>query len=317
MTIDKVDIVYTWVDGLDPVWQEKKESYLHSEDKYQQCQDNQISDKRYIEHDELKYSLRSICKFAPWVNHIYIITDNQAPFWLKRSDKVTIVDHKDIIPEEFLPTFNSSVIESFLHKIPNLSENFIYFNDDVMLGKNTNIIDFFKAKYPIVFTSSIFPSNKKARKTKESTYNMLAISSSREIVHTKASYKVNYGFRHGVRILNKSRYHHMFEKYKEYIYNNFNEKFRLTPFSLIYIYLFNEIAENKVITKYQKNLKRDSIFNIFPTFTYVNNNNIDYFSSNFKNLSPLVFCINETNSPLENLSLFSNGALSEKSEFEL
>ncbi len=315
MTINKVDIVYTWVDGTDPIWQEKKEYHLNSKQEYLQCQNSQISDDRYIEHCELKYSLRSICKFASWVNHIYIVTDNQTPHWLKKTDKITIIDHKDIIPEEFLPTFNSSVIESFLHKIPNLADNFIYFNDDMMIGRVTKISDFFKNEKPRIFTSSIFPSRKKVKD--KPTYNMLSIKNSRDKVKKIIKANLNYGLRHGIRPINKSHFSESACLFNNALQSNFNEKFRLTPFSLLYLYTFYEIAKNRSAITYQKHLKKPLLFNLFSTFIYINNNNIEYFSSNFEQLSPLVFCINETNTPLENLSLFSSGPLSEKSEFEL
>ncbi|MGF1903801.1 stealth family protein [Aliivibrio salmonicida] len=315
MTINKVDIVYTWVDGTDPVWQEKKQFHLNSEEEYQQCKNSQIGDERYIEHNELKYSLRSICKYAPWVNHIYIITDNQIPHWLKKSDKITIIDHKDIIPEEFLPTFNSSVIESFLHKIPNLADHFIYFNDDMLIGRSTKISDFFKNEKPRVFTSSIFPSRKKIKD--KPTYNMLSIRNSRDKIKELSKTNLNYGLRHGIRPINKSNLIKSACLFNEELQFKFSERFRLTPFSLLYLYTFYEIANNRSAITYQKHLKKPLLFNFFPTFIYINNNNIKYFSSNFEQLSPLVFCINETDTPLENLPLFSNGSLSEKSEFEL
>ena len=227
MTIKKVDIVYTWVDGTDPIWQEKKEYHLNSKQEYLQCQNSQISDDRYIEHNELKYSLRSICKFASWVNHIYIVTDNQTPHWLKKTDKITIIDHKDIIPKEFLPTFNSSVIESFLHKIPNLADNFIYFNDDMMIGRVTKISDFFKNEKPRVFTSSIFPSRKKVKD--KPTYNMLSIKNSRDKVKEIIKTNLNYGLRHGIRPINKLHFSESACLFKKALQSNFNEKFRLTP----------------------------------------------------------------------------------------
>ncbi|OCH18592.1 stealth family protein [Aliivibrio logei] len=315
MTINKVDIVYTWVDGTDPVWQEKKQFHLNSEEGYQQCQNNQIGDKRYLHHNELKYSLRSLCQFAEWVNHIYIITDNQSPAWLKESNKLTIIDHKDIIPEQLLPTFNSSVIESYLHKIPNLSEHFIYFNDDMMLGKETSISDFFKKDMPKLFTSSIFQSRKKIKEN--ATYNMLAIKNSRNKIKELTGSCVNYGLRHGIRAIKKSRLEMVFNLYSKDVENWSKEKFRLTPFSLLYLYSFHDIVKKEMITCYQKNLKSSNSMNLFPTFCYINNDNILYFSSNFEKLSPLVFCINETNIPLEKLPLFTTGKLSHKSEFEL
>lgn len=129
----KIDMVYLWVDGSDQRWIAKKNLYLPKD---RQLPLEIAGDCRFVEHDELKYSLRSLEKFAGWVNHIYIVTDGQVPTWLDRlHPKITIIDHKQIIPEGYLPTFNSVVLEFYLHKIPGLSEHFLYANDDMLFGR--------------------------------------------------------------------------------------------------------------------------------------------------------------------------------------
>jgi hypothetical protein len=101
---------------------------------------------RYLSRDELRYSLRSIKRYAPWVRNIYIVTDDQTPMWFAGNDTVKIVSHREIFPAtSVLPVFNSHAIESCLHRIPGLSEHFIYFNDDVFLGKPVKPLDFFSA----------------------------------------------------------------------------------------------------------------------------------------------------------------------------
>ena len=123
-----IDIVYTWVDGNDPKFVEKKKKYL--------VDNNLISDVeiRYQNINELYYSIKTVLKYLSWINKIYIVTDEQIPILdeeIINSGKIIIIDHKTLIPEEYLPTFNSDVIESYLHNIPNLSEIFLYNNDDV------------------------------------------------------------------------------------------------------------------------------------------------------------------------------------------
>ena len=86
--------------------------------------------------DELRYSLRSLHLFAPWVRRIHLVTAGQVPPWLDTSDpRIQLVDHRDILPADALPTFNSHAIETGLHRVPDLSEHFVYFNDDVFLGR--------------------------------------------------------------------------------------------------------------------------------------------------------------------------------------
>ena len=91
---------------------------------------------RYVNNDELKYSLRSVERYAPWIRKIFIVTDDQTPEWLDiENPKIKIIDHKEILPAESLPCFNSNVLEHFLCKISNLSEYFILSNDDTFFNK--------------------------------------------------------------------------------------------------------------------------------------------------------------------------------------
>lgn len=126
-----IDIVYTWVDGANETFLKQRAFYKGEKN------DITTDIARFESRDELKYSIRSVLKYAPWVNHIYIVTNNgEKPAWLDSDfDKITIVPHKDIIDAEYLPTFNSHIIEAHLWKIPNLSEHYIYLNDDVMLTR--------------------------------------------------------------------------------------------------------------------------------------------------------------------------------------
>jgi hypothetical protein len=94
----------------------------------------------------LLYSLRSVQKFLPWINHIYIITNDQVPSWLDvENPRITIIDHRDIVPAEYLPTFNSLALTLFLHRIPGLSEHFILSSDDMLVGAPLNPDFFFNA----------------------------------------------------------------------------------------------------------------------------------------------------------------------------
>ncbi|MFJ6214288.1 stealth conserved region 3 domain-containing protein [Streptomyces sp. NPDC092296] len=137
-----IDVVYTWVDGSDPEWLRRRaqaagEAY-HAE---------AANAARYLNRDELKYSLRSLRMNAPWVRNIYLVTDDQVPHWLDTSvPGLKVVSHKEIFSDpSVLPTFNSHAIESQLHHIDGLAEHFLYFNDDVFLGRETVPGDFFHA----------------------------------------------------------------------------------------------------------------------------------------------------------------------------
>jgi hypothetical protein len=140
-----IDVVYTWVDNQDPIWQE---AYNKTKVAYGLVATPDAKVKsRFRNRDELKFSLRSIHAFAPFVHHIYIVTFGHSPSWLKSHKKVTVISHKDIFPRtQDLPTFNSQAIEANLHRIPNLKEHFIYFNDDVFLGRKVKRSDFFSKR---------------------------------------------------------------------------------------------------------------------------------------------------------------------------
>lgn len=143
----EIDLVYLWVDGSDPKWLKKKQLITNAPT------DNSEMNAagRYANNDELRFSLRSAEKFAPWIRNIYIVTDDQIPDWLNTANpRVKVIDHKDIIPSEILPLFNSSVIEYFIYKIPGLSEHFLFANDDMFFNSPTSPDFFFAADgYPI------------------------------------------------------------------------------------------------------------------------------------------------------------------------
>ena len=147
--MQKVDLVYMWVDGDDPAWQAKRNQYISGGEKKTS---EGVVDARWRDNDELRYSLRSVEKYASWIDHIYIVTDGQCPEWLDTSHpKITIVDHSEILPAEALPVFNSSAIESCIHRIPGLSERFILGNDDTLFVKDTTPATFFNEEgAPIV-----------------------------------------------------------------------------------------------------------------------------------------------------------------------
>ena len=124
----KIDFVIAWVDGSDPVWQ--KEKY-----KYMGIDETEAGAVRYRDMGILKYWFRAVEAYAPWANQIHFVTWGHLPDWLNTEHpKLHIVNHKDYIPEEYLPTFSSHPIELNLHRIPGLSEHFVYFNDDMFLN---------------------------------------------------------------------------------------------------------------------------------------------------------------------------------------
>ena len=127
-----IDLVYLWVDGSDPEWQARRSAFTGKglDNTEANCKG------RYSDNGELRYNLRAVEKYAPWIRRIFIVTDDQTPDWLDTSNpRVVMVRQRDILPEISQPCFNSSLIEHFLYKIPELSEHFLYANDDTFINK--------------------------------------------------------------------------------------------------------------------------------------------------------------------------------------
>lgn len=141
---EKIDIVVPWVNSNDPAWQREKRRYDGSVNAEEDARDI-----RYRDWDNLKYLFRSIEKCAPWVNKVHFVTCGQIPDWMNvNNPKLHLVNHKDYIPEEYLPTFSSHVIEINMHRIPELSDKFIYLNDDIFFLHPVKPTDFFRNGLP-------------------------------------------------------------------------------------------------------------------------------------------------------------------------
>ncbi|NMR31278.1 stealth conserved region 3 domain-containing protein [Crystallibacter degradans] len=139
-----IDAVYTWVDDTDPQWRNARGRYLPENDRLHA---EAASTARFTNRNELKYSLRSLRMFAPWIRKVYIVTAGQTPAWFAQADeRVEFVSHDSLFPQAgVLPTFNSHAIETVLHRIDGLAEHFLYFNDDTILTRPQRPENYFAA----------------------------------------------------------------------------------------------------------------------------------------------------------------------------
>lgn len=158
----KIDFIIPWLDATDPKWiaEWRKWEMLAGTVRL----DDSDSECRYrSDNDMLRYWFRSVEKFAPWVNKVFFVTCGQKPDWLdEKHPKIKMVNHEDFIPSEYLPTFNSISIEMNFHRIKDLSEHFVLFNDDMFLLQPLNEGFFFKSGNPILDTClshTVFKSN--------------------------------------------------------------------------------------------------------------------------------------------------------------
>ena len=153
----EIDAVIAWVDGSDPELIKRQKKYL----KFERDKNLAGAQKtRFNSLNEIKYCIISILKFAPYLRKIFIVTDRQDPniypivkkYFPKRINDIYLVDHVEIFEgfESFLPTFNSICISNMLWKIKGLSDQFIYFNDDVFLVRPTNPSTFFQNNKPVL-----------------------------------------------------------------------------------------------------------------------------------------------------------------------
>lgn len=141
-----IDVVITWVDGADPAWLAEKARFQPA------TADPQLpfaSEVRYRDWDNLHYVFRGIDAFMPWVRRVFLVTWGHLPAWIDTAaPRLTVVNHGDFIPSEYLPTFNSNAIELNFHRIPGLSEQFVLFNDDMFVIGPTQASDFFEGGLP-------------------------------------------------------------------------------------------------------------------------------------------------------------------------
>lgn len=138
---EKIDFVVTWLDSNDPKWKEDYAKYRKIKVKEDKA--------RFRNWDLFKYWFRSIEKYAPWVNKVFIVTNGKFPDWINPNHpKLVLVKHSDYMPNEILPVFNSRPIELYMHKIPGLSEHFVYFNDDCYLNSSITPNYYFKNGLP-------------------------------------------------------------------------------------------------------------------------------------------------------------------------
>ena len=126
----EIDFVVTWVDGGDPEWIRSFDTYVSEPEKVD------IRKRRFRDWGLLRYLFRSFDSYAPWVGKVHFVTAGHFPTWLRTDNrKLNLVSHADFIDGLYLPLFNGRAIEMGLHKIPGISERFVYFNDDMFLGR--------------------------------------------------------------------------------------------------------------------------------------------------------------------------------------
>ena len=255
-----IDAVITWVDGSDQEYKKKIEKHLTTSTNYK---------KQYLQANEIEYCVKSILKFAPFIRKIFIVTDNQKPSFsslenLIASNKVKVVDHKEIFKgyEKYLPTFNIRSIDAVLHRIEDLSEMFVYFNDDVFLVDKICEEDWFVKDKAVLMgkwarSYSINPLKVLSGKFKKIFGLRPSFNASQSKAANISGFKKEY-FKsyHAARPQIKSVIKEFYHKNPKYLTDQIKYRFRnynqYMPYSLCWHLL---IKENRAIIKGVKGLK--------------------------------------------------------------
>lgn len=287
-----IDIIVPWVNPKDENW--KKDFNFWKE------KETGIKDAcRYNDWGFIKYVFRSISQNCPWCRYVFFVVSNetQIPSWLNVDcPRLKIVYHKDYIPKEFLPTFNSNVIEMFYGNIKELSENFILINDDMIFTKKTDSSFYFENDKPVYkygirnLNNSYWDKTikKSAKKIGELINKKCPIF---DTYHLPVSYK-------------KSMFNFIMHKLHKEIYKSFeNSKFRHDNNFMHFIVYF---ALNMTKQCVYKNTSRGKYYSILR--------------QNYFNLNCVACCVNESEKSTKNSCLKAlaclNNLFKNKSEFE-
>ncbi len=263
--MNKIDFVITWVDDSDPKWMADKNNYKKDKDK------TSSANVRFRDWELLKYWFRAIEENANWFNKIYFVTYGHLPEWLNtENERLVVVNHKDFIPLKFLPTFNSCAIEVNFGNIKNLSEKFVYFNDDMYINKPVRKQDFFengKPKDSLIFT----PIHASEEASSCINYNCMKIINkhfkfedldkrgiftlkNRKYLYkniTLSAYGFNVGFRfhHCPTSFLKSTFKKVMEREPKVLENVSSHKFRDTSDVSQWLFQYWQLAENNYVSR--------------------------------------------------------------------
>lgn len=305
----KIDLVYLWVDDNDSEWKAKKDSFLNKP-----LDKEAADDCRFKNNDELKYALRSASKYAPWINRIFIVTDNQTPEWLNvNNPKIKIIDHSAIIPKDKLPIYNSCVIENCVPFIPELSEYFLLANDDTFFWNPLCEEFFFKDGKPICRMNA---------KIKNKPYKHLyghSIFKAYNLIKETFGKSVPYFSHHNIDSYCKSHFLECMEKFKSKFAETLNHRFRDPEDIQRIIVSYYAIIQGKAIIR---NIKINRFLKLFGLKTP----DSEYFNlkkstkNKIKNSKAKLLCINDCRKTTDKDREFMKNLLEEKfpekSEFE-
>ena len=327
----KIDLVYMWVDGSDKKWQEQKNHWLKKIKNEVHVCDDSIADARWRDNDELKFALRSAELYAPWINHIYIVTGfGQVPKWLNTNHpKITIVPQEQIMPADALPTFNSVAIEMCIMNIPGLSEYFLLSNDDMFFNRPVGPDFFYDAQGRAIVWNT---QNRKINNVGfslellESDYRKTILMAANKIYNIFGKKHLAVAPAHNIDPYIKSsmiecRNHPMLVQYLD---TQIRNKFRTNWELQRWIFNLFDVIHGRAILKRARRFKKAKHW-IYNLIHYHKCKNSPMYCENaameMRNVNPPLFCINDTENITDEIRQqnwdFLNKKFPNKSEFEI
>lgn len=321
----KIDMVYLWCDGNDPEFKARKDEYMGITQA--SSAENVSGNVRFFDNDELKYALRSCEKFAPWINHVYIVTDRQIPKWLNTNyEKVTVVDHSEIMPQECIPCFNSNVIEYYVPFIPNLSEKFLFGNDDTFFGAAVTPDDFFEGNKPVLrFVKHSFWLKNILNKLRNRK-NVSSMEKAAKLLESEYGKVERFGTHHNIDAYIKSSCLKTWEKYKKEFSETSIYRFRNNKCIHRIIFALDAYYSGNAVIKFVPSF--DGLAKIFVSlqrkeaFSYFGKEyHINKVKHVLKHNNVKLFCLNAsekaTKEIKQNAKSFMEELFPESSKFEL
>ena len=321
-----IDMVYLWVDGNDPEWRAKRSRYMDVGGNF--AGQGRV-EARWVESDELRYSLRSVEKFAPWIRRIFIVTDNQCPSWLDRSNpRIQIVDHTEIMPAEALPCFNSTAIESCIYKIEGLAEHFLFANDDMLLSQPVSPATFFAADgKPIIRLSGTRFNRRKVLRRGEN-YSMM-LYRMQDKVAAMSGKKIYYAPHHNIDAYRRSDFARCIEIAGEAWGRTLLHRFRhdedMHRSFMAYYAIANHQGVLRKVGRYNgaqgvMGRLRSALSGCYSSDSRCIPIQAPDYEAVFRKYNPLMFCMNDgegaTDADRERMADFLRSKFPEKSQFE-
>lgn len=297
-----IDAVYMWVDGNDPEWIKKKKAVAKQlAEKGVDIHPSALSPGRFTDNQELRYSLRSLEHFAPWIRNVYLVTDNQCPEWLNTRN-VHLVSHKEIFPPQAAyPVFSNRPIEFCLHKIPDLAEHYLYFNDDFMFGNSVQKNIFFTSDgAPIVWGARLSKRRRQLllnESDPRASSHQTSTRRAHRLIREHFDVKIPYKIKHYPRAMTRSSVETLCATFQEQVTETLASPFRssqdISIFPLYSLFILAQKYGSLKLINHEGLLSDLLHGRISHVGASLGDNNVTRKMKRISQMKPLTFCLND------------------------